>query len=82
MCSLFLLGGSESNASTATWIGQQESQDEVVEFADRYERSFAKRDPKVGTSVADVSAYDEKGDPFSLNQVKGKSAVLVFGCLT
>lgn len=70
---------------TSVWASpfpQDSDQEEVVEFADRYERSFAKRDPLVGTMVADVTAYDENGEVFSLKQTRGKPTVLVFGCLT
>jgi cytochrome oxidase Cu insertion factor (SCO1/SenC/PrrC family) len=55
---------------------------QVEEFADRYEKMFAPRDPKVGSTVADVSAFDEDGNEFALKQTRGKHTVLVFGCLT
>ena len=54
----------------------------VVEFAEQYDARFAKRDPKLGTVVDDVLAYDENGDEFELSQTKGKYTVIVFGCLT
>jgi hypothetical protein len=37
---------------------------------------------KVGQQMPDVTIYDENGEKFSLSRVKGKHAVLVFGCLT
>lgn len=38
---------------------------------------------KVGTAVADVTAYLEDGTAYRLQEeLKGKHAVLVFGCLT
>jgi hypothetical protein len=37
---------------------------------------------KIGQQMPDVTIYDENGEKFSLSRVKGKHAVLVFGCLT
>jgi cytochrome oxidase Cu insertion factor (SCO1/SenC/PrrC family) len=37
---------------------------------------------KVGQQMPDVIVYDENGEKFPLSSVKGKHAVLVFGCLT
>lgn len=37
---------------------------------------------KVGQQMPDVTIYDENGEKFPLGRVKGKHAVLVFGCLT
>ena len=37
---------------------------------------------KVGQRMPDVTIYDENGEKFPLSRVKGKHAVLVFGCLT
>lgn len=37
---------------------------------------------KVGQQMPDVTIYDENGEKFPLSRVKGKHAVLVFGCLT
>ena len=38
---------------------------------------------KVGSDLADVTAFDEKGGEFPLRKkLKGKHAVSVFGCLT
>jgi len=38
---------------------------------------------KVGSELADVTAYNEKGEAFPLQQkLKGRHAVIVFGCLT
>lgn len=55
---------------------------EEVEFVDRYEKKFAARDPKLGQTMPDASAFDENGNPFELNQTRGKYTVIVFGCLT
>ena len=38
--------------------------------------------PAVGTMVPEVSLFDENGQPFSTDQLRGKYTVLVFGCLT
>lgn len=36
-----------------------------------------------GEQLPDLTAHDETGKPFSLNQrLKGKHGVIVFGCLT
>lgn len=54
-----------------------------VEFAERYEALFAKRDPKLeATIAADLAAFDGSGKPFKFQQARGKYAVIVFGCLT
>lgn len=37
---------------------------------------------KVGQQMPDVIIYDENGEKFPLSRLKGKHAVLVFGCLT
>ena len=55
---------------------------EEVEFVDQYEKKFAARDPKLGQTMPDASAFDENGNPFELNQTRGKYTVIVFGCLT
>ena len=38
---------------------------------------------EVGSQIADVTAYDAKGQPFPLREkIKDRPAVIVFGCLT
>lgn len=79
--------GGELDRETATMPvsrvqPDQDTQDQVVEFAERYERRFASRNPLLGTTVDNVTAYDESGDPFELASTRGKHTVLVFGCLT
>ena len=54
----------------------------VVEFADKYNKMFSEKDPKVGDTISGVAAYDESGKPFNLDQLQGNYTVLVFGCLT
>lgn len=77
LISLGLVGCSEAFQENAN--GQQ---DGVIEFADKYEQMFAKREPLMGSVIEGVSAYDEKGNPFDLESTRGKYTVLVFGCLT
>ena len=60
----------------------QKPQREVVEFAERYDRQFLKRDPKLGSTVPDLKAWDADGKPFELRSTRGKHTVIVFGCLT
>jgi len=43
---------------------------------------FLRRKPHLGTMLPDLSAFDEKGKPFSLASTRGNYTVLVFGCLT
>ena len=38
--------------------------------------------PRVGDPLPDITVVDAQGEPFELAGVKGKPAVLVFGCLT
>ena len=39
--------------------------------------------PLQGKDLPDVSAFDSEGKPFALHQkLKGRHAVIVFGCLT
>ncbi len=38
--------------------------------------------PSPGASLPDVVVYDEDGRKFSLSELRGEYAVLVFGCLT
>jgi cytochrome oxidase Cu insertion factor (SCO1/SenC/PrrC family) len=38
--------------------------------------------PALGSALPDVVVYDEDGREFSLNELRGEYAVLVFGCLT
>ena len=45
-------------------------------------QQFGSSLPQVGRVLPNVTAYDENGGEFSLNQLRGKYAVLVFGCLT
>ena len=54
----------------------------IVEFTETYDKRFLKRDPKIGTKLPNVKAFDAQGDPFELDSTHGKYMVVVFGCLT
>ena len=70
-----------TSLSTAPVLAQDKDKT-VEEFAVRYDKRFAKRDPAIGATIEDVSAFDENGDAFKLSKTRGKHTVLVFGCLT
>lgn len=38
--------------------------------------------PQVGTTLPSVTVFDERGEPFSTDRLRGHYSVLVFGCLT
>ncbi|MEO2015771.1 MAG: hypothetical protein ABGZ53_15525 [Fuerstiella sp.] len=38
--------------------------------------------PQLGSELPDVVVYSEDGREFSLSELRGEYAVLVFGCLT
>ncbi len=44
--------------------------------------TFRKASPSIGEALPDLSGYDEQGNEFSLDELKGHLTVLVFGCLT
>ena len=54
----------------------------IVEFTESYDKRFLKRDPKIGTRLPNVQAFDERGEPLELDSTRGKYTVVVFGCLT
>lgn len=56
--------------------------DKVVEFADRYNARFLDREPKIGSTIADLKARDAAGNEFEFAATRGKHTVVVFGCLT
>jgi len=43
---------------------------------------FLARKPLIGTTVEDLYAYDEDGEEVDFESLRGKHAVIVFGCLT
>jgi cytochrome oxidase Cu insertion factor (SCO1/SenC/PrrC family) len=53
------------------------------EFVNQYNKRFESQKPLVGDAVLDgLQAFDEHGQPFMFDQLKGKHSVIVFGCLT
>ena len=38
--------------------------------------------PAVGSTLPDVTVFDEEGEPFTTTSLRGHYSVLVFGCLT
>lgn len=74
--------GTDSDTSAVSSESESQQEDEVVEFVDSYEKMFAPRKPKVGDVIEGVSAFDENGERFDIEQARGKPTVLVFGCLT
>jgi hypothetical protein len=59
-----------------------ESEKPKLDALARFDASFQKREPLVGTQVALVDAWDAAGDKIQVGGVPGKYTVLVFGCLT
>lgn len=53
-----------------------------MEFDVQYNSMHENQDPKVGTKLKNVQAFDSEGNEFELSALKGKYSVLVFGCLT
>ena len=49
---------------------------------ERVDRAFERNAPAVGEPLPDLAAYDAEGRAFRLSSLKGRPAVLVFGCLT
>lgn len=43
---------------------------------------FMEQSPRIGELIPDVTGYDERGNEFSLRDLKGQYTVLVCGCLT
>ncbi len=56
--------------------------DSKEEFADRFDKMYLNRDPKIGTIVEEIGGLAEDGQPFDMSRIKGKYTVFVFGCLT
>ncbi|MBC8352342.1 MAG: hypothetical protein H8E66_10155 [Planctomycetes bacterium] len=38
--------------------------------------------PKIGTTLPDITLYDDSGEEISTTSLRGQYSVLVFGCLT
>ena len=55
----------------------------VVLGQDRERRRGGENMPAVGSLAPDISVYDAEGRSFALREkLKGRHAVIVFGCLT
>ena len=69
-------------------VGQSQAQFGTVPTVPRDERKIADNaefrevSPRIGESLPDLAGFDEQGNAFSLDQLKGHLTVLVFGCLT
>ena len=46
------------------------------------QKRFDKKSPRIGAELPDVSGYLADGTEISLQSLRGKHTVLVFGCLT
>ncbi len=68
---------SESHAQFGTVPTAPRDQRKITDNAE-----FREVSPGIGEPLADLSGYDEQGNEFSLDQLKGHLTVLVFGCLT
>ena len=75
-CSLLLITFCICSFATSTISAQ------TVEFVDKYNKKFLKKEPKIGDTVKEVSVFDDLGKPMKLNSAQGKYTVLIFGCLT
>lgn len=55
---------------------------QTMEFADRFNQRFLGQDPKMGTEIKDLVAFDEEGNELDFADLRGKYTVINFGCLT
>ncbi len=46
------------------------------------DENFVESKPAVGDALPEVTVYTPDGEPFKTAQLRGRYAVLVFGCLT
>ena len=67
--------------TAGTHAPAQESQPRSSYVQSMNER-FAQRSPRAGEPLPDASGYTADGQPFALNELRGKLTVLVTGCLT
>ena len=75
-CSLLLTTFYICSFATSTISAQ------TVEFVDKYNEKFLKKEPKIGDTVKEVSVFDAQGKTMKLSSAQGKYTVLIFGCLT
>ena len=57
-------------------------ENEPVEFTDQLNNRFDNQDPKIGTKIEGLVAFDENGNAINFNSFRGKYTVITFGCLT
>jgi len=67
---------------TQKLINEAAAADNPVEFADMFNEQFLSRKPLLGTEIVDLTAFDEMGNEFDFNKLRGKYTVVNFGCLT
>ncbi len=54
----------------------------VAEFTETYNQRFLGKNPKIGTTIDGLMAFDEDGNEFDFDDLRGKYTVINFGCLT
>ena len=82
-CLVLLSSGNLTAQDKAENTAKNDKQEsEVVEFAESFDRRYAKRKPLVGDSLSELVAFDELGNKLNFESLKGKYTVLNFGCLT
>ena len=57
-------------------------EDQPKEFIDIYNERFLDGDPKLGSKIEKLVAFDENGKALNFESLKGKHTVITFGCLT
>lgn len=70
--------GQVQNRETPTASAQRNSK----EWTEQYDQRFKNQNPLMGQAAPQAVCYDQSGKPFTLSKIRGKYAVLVFGCLT
>jgi hypothetical protein len=69
------------------FVGQSKAQFGTVPMVPRDDRKitdnaeFQEVSPCIGEPLPELAGYDEQGNAFSLEQLKGPLTVLVFSCL-
>ena len=67
---------------TQKLIDEEASGREPMEFAETFNRRYLTKNPLVGDPIGSLGAFDELGNEFDFNDLKGKYTVINFGCLT
>ena len=52
------------------------------EFVDTFNQRYLSRKPLIGDGLGKLTAFDEQGNEFDFDSLKGKYTVINFGCLT